>query len=152
VPNLLKLEYRQVFTSFVETGQNLIHLQRRKFDRSSKSTLITDMAQDATSALIVEIIAVLVACVGIYVTWRVTKGKVPLRMIDIRRLLNLHTGPLRRWQRQHAHQLPIHNRRQQFRRRFGVMFVDEFVAQDWPENWFPMTADTGAHRLAGIVN
>jgi hypothetical protein len=44
--------------------------------------LLADMAQDATSSLIVEIIAVLVACVRIYVTWRVAKGKTPaIRLI-----------------------------------------------------------------------
>jgi hypothetical protein len=32
------------------------------------------------------------------------------------------------------------------------MFVDEFIAQDWPENWFPMTTGIGAHRLGGILD
>jgi hypothetical protein len=33
------------------------------------------MQEETTVSVIIDIIAVLVACVGIYVTWRVTKGK-----------------------------------------------------------------------------
>lgn len=63
--------------------------------------------------------------------------------------LNQHAGPLRRWQHQRIHQLPIHNGQQHFRRRLGVIVVDEMVGLN---NWLPMAAGIGANHLAGVID
>jgi hypothetical protein len=61
-------------TDFVETYIR-VSLLRNKSKGSNIIAPLIEMAQESTSSLVVEIIAVLVACVGIYVTWRVAKGK-----------------------------------------------------------------------------
>jgi hypothetical protein len=73
-------------------------------------------------------------------------------MFCTKHMLILHTGPLRRWQRQRAHQLPVYNNRQHFRRRFGIMFVDEIFGQDGTNDWLPMTAGMGLDRPAGFID
>lgn len=42
---------------------------------SNLFNLFTSMQEETTVSIIIGVVAVLVACVGIYVTWRVTRGK-----------------------------------------------------------------------------
>jgi hypothetical protein len=110
------------------------------------------MEQGAIASLLVDIIAVLVACFGIYITWRIAKGQMQISY-SYRTHAETATGPLRRWQRQRTQRLPVHNhRRQHFRRRFGVMFVDEIVGQDWTNKLFPMAAGMGNNRSTGFID
>jgi hypothetical protein len=111
------------------------------------------MQQDAIASLVIQVVGVLVACFGIYVTLRLAKGigKKPVpAALNTRCMLILHTGPLRRRQRQRAHQLPLYNNQRHFRQRFGIMVVDEIIGQDWTNNWVPMAAGMGVNRLAGL--
>jgi hypothetical protein len=117
------------------------------------------MQQGAIISLIIGIIAILVSCVGVYISWRTAKSKLsPFPIAQLRPILTSFTGPFRqRRQQQPSHQLPLHNVQHHDtvpqrwrRRRVGVMFVDDFE-QGWQGNWFPMAADLGTRNIARVL-
>ena len=107
------------------------------------------MQQKTIVSLSIGIVAVLVACIGIYVSWRITQGKMEFMCQHEKCLLTVNVGPFRRRQHRHAPQFPAHN---YFRRRVGIMFIDETLGRDYPNNWLPFATNTEARRLAGEHN
>jgi hypothetical protein len=34
----------------------------------------------------------------------------------------------------------------------GIVFVDESIGQEWPNNWFPMATGMGVNRPSGFID